>query len=117
MMRGKATTCNPCYAGFGGYVFKYTICQNSVNTISKDRKHWCALILMCRWTSRQTLLQMIQNESRSSHYKKNIADGGSVILMSHFGRPKDGPEEKSSLKHLVKHLSELLGGTTVLFAK
>ena len=43
-------------------------------------------------------------------------DGGSVILMSHLGRPKDGPTDKYSLKHLVKHLSELLGGCTVLFA-
>ncbi|RTL58773.1 MAG: phosphoglycerate kinase [Sphingobacteriales bacterium] len=48
--------------------------------------------------------------------KKILNDGGSVILMSHLGRPKDGPEEKSSLKHLVPHLSELLGGITVLFA-
>lgn len=49
--------------------------------------------------------------------KKILNDGGSVILMSHLGRPKDGPEEKSSLKHLIPHLAELLGGnTTVLFA-
>ena len=40
--------------------------------------------------------------------KKVLADGGSVILMSHFGRPKDGPADKYSLKHLVKHLYELL---------
>lgn len=48
--------------------------------------------------------------------KKILNDGGKVILMSHFGRPKKGPEEKYSLKPLVKHLSDLLGGTTVLFA-
>lgn len=48
--------------------------------------------------------------------KKIISDGGMPILMSHFGRPKDGPSEKYSLKHLVKHLSDLLGGATVLFA-
>lgn len=48
--------------------------------------------------------------------KKITGDGGIAILMSHFGRPKGGPEEKYSLKHLVKHLSELLGGATVLFA-
>jgi len=41
--------------------------------------------------------------------KKILDDGGSVILMSHLGRPKEGPTEKFSLKHLVKHLSELLG--------
>jgi phosphoglycerate kinase len=49
--------------------------------------------------------------------QKILADGGSVILMSHLGRPKEGPEDKSSLKHLVKHLATLLGGNTpVLFA-
>ena len=42
--------------------------------------------------------------------KKILTDGGSVILMTHLGRPKDGPTDKYSLKHLVKHLSELLGG-------
>ena len=41
--------------------------------------------------------------------KKILYDGGSVILMSHFGRPKNGPEEKYSLKHIVAHLHELLG--------
>ncbi|NCW12944.1 MAG: phosphoglycerate kinase [Chitinophagia bacterium] len=48
--------------------------------------------------------------------QKIIKDGGSVILMSHLGRPKDGPTEKYSLKHLVNHLSNLLGGITVQFA-
>ena len=48
--------------------------------------------------------------------KKIISDGGMVVLMSHLGRPKEGPTDKFSLKHLVKHLSELLGGTTVFFA-
>lgn len=41
--------------------------------------------------------------------KKIIADGGSAILMSHLGRPKDGPEEKFSLKHIVPNLSLKLG--------
>lgn len=48
--------------------------------------------------------------------QKILADGGSVILMSHLGRPKDGPTEKYSLKHLVSHLGSLLNGATVLFA-
>jgi phosphoglycerate kinase len=47
---------------------------------------------------------------------KILNDGGSVILMSHLGRPKEGPEEKSSLKHLIKHLMTLLDGVNVLFA-
>jgi phosphoglycerate kinase len=40
--------------------------------------------------------------------KKILNDGGSVILMSHLGRPKEGPEEKFSLKHLTKHLAKLV---------
>jgi len=40
--------------------------------------------------------------------KKITENGGSVILMSHLGRPKDGPEDKFSLNHLVKHLSASL---------
>src|ERR1700709_1341571 len=47
--------------------------------------------------------------------KKILADGGSAILMSHLGRPKDGPTDKYSLTHLVKHLAELLGGNTHVF--
>ncbi|MBP7470441.1 MAG: phosphoglycerate kinase [Flavobacterium sp.] len=45
---------------------------------------------------------------------KILADGGSVILMSHLGRPK-GKEAKYSLGHIVKKASEILG-QTVSFA-
>ncbi|AKD05206.1 phosphoglycerate kinase [Pontibacter korlensis] len=37
---------------------------------------------------------------------KILNDGGAVILMSHLGRPKSGPEEKFSLRHLVPRLEE-----------
>ena len=47
--------------------------------------------------------------------EKILKDGGSVIIMSHLGRPKEGPEDKFSLKHIVAHLSELLN-TSVDFA-
>jgi phosphoglycerate kinase len=47
--------------------------------------------------------------------KKILKDGGSCILMSHLGRPKEGPEEKYSLKHTIKTLEQLLG-TSVKFA-
>ncbi|EMR04627.1 phosphoglycerate kinase [Cesiribacter andamanensis] len=40
---------------------------------------------------------------------KILSDGGSVILMSHLGRPKEGPEEKFSLKHLLPYLKKELG--------
>ena len=41
--------------------------------------------------------------------KKILGDGGSVILMSHLGRPKNGPEDKFSLQHIIGRVSELLG--------
>ncbi len=41
--------------------------------------------------------------------KKILADGGSCILMSHLGRPKEGPEEKYSLKHTISTTEKLLG--------
>jgi len=47
--------------------------------------------------------------------KKILNDGGSVILMSHLGRPKEGPTEKYSLKHLLGYLGQVLG-VTVSFA-
>ncbi|MEA3462998.1 MAG: phosphoglycerate kinase, partial [Bacteroidota bacterium] len=47
--------------------------------------------------------------------KKVLQDGGSAILMSHLGRPKSGPEEKFSLKHVIPELSKLLG-TDIQFA-
>lgn len=41
--------------------------------------------------------------------KKILKDGGSCILMSHLGRPKEGPEDKYSLKHTIKTTEALLG--------
>jgi phosphoglycerate kinase len=46
---------------------------------------------------------------------KILNDGGSAILMSHLGRPKDGPVDKYSLRHIVTPLS-LIFGRTVKFA-
>lgn len=40
---------------------------------------------------------------------KIVNDGGLAILMSHLGRPKGGPEEKYSLKHLLPALKEAFG--------
>lgn len=41
--------------------------------------------------------------------KKVLDDGGAVVLMSHLGRPKNGPEDKFSLKHIVSRLTDLIG--------
>jgi phosphoglycerate kinase len=47
--------------------------------------------------------------------KKILSAGASVILMSHLGRPKAGPEDKFSLKHLVEPIANALGGQTPVF--
>jgi phosphoglycerate kinase len=47
--------------------------------------------------------------------KQILQKGGSVILMSHLGRPKEGPTNKYSLKHIVNTVSKLIG-TEVVFA-
>ena len=38
-----------------------------------------------------------------------LENGGSLILMSHLGRPKEGPEEKSSLKHILSGIEKVMG--------
>jgi phosphoglycerate kinase len=43
--------------------------------------------------------------------KKILKDGGSIVLMSHLGRPKEGPTNKYSLKHIVPNVSALLGAS------
>ncbi|MBC7865185.1 MAG: phosphoglycerate kinase [Bacteroidia bacterium] len=50
-----------------------------------------------------------------STIKKILSDGGSVVLMSHLGRPKEGPVDKYSLKHLIAPLSKTFN-TAVKFA-
>ncbi len=45
--------------------------------------------------------------------KKILADGGSVVLMSHLGRPKNGPEDKYSLRHIVPAIENALGSSVI----
>ena len=45
--------------------------------------------------------------------KKLIENGGKVILCSHLGKPKNGPEEKFSLAPVAVRLGELLGKNVV----
>ncbi len=41
--------------------------------------------------------------------RRLLDDGASIVLMTHLGRPKSGPEDRFSLQHIVPHLSEMLG--------
>ncbi|MEQ8360338.1 MAG: phosphoglycerate kinase [Cytophagales bacterium] len=57
--------------------------------------------------------QKVSDETRINSavpsIKKILNEGGAVILMSHLGRPKQGPEEKFSLKHIIPNLNKALG--------
>lgn len=57
-----------------------------------------------------TVVDATRIEAAKPTIDKILKDGGSVILMSHLGRPK-GKEEKYSLKHIVAKTSEILGVT------
>jgi phosphoglycerate kinase len=61
----------------------------------------------------------ITDTTRIDATKKTIEtilnNGGSVVLMSHLGRPKEGPTNKYSLVHLVKYLSGFFN-KEILFA-
>ena len=48
--------------------------------------------------------------------KKLLSEGGKVVLCSHLGKPKNGPEAKFSLAPVAKRLAELLPETKVVFA-
>ena len=48
--------------------------------------------------------------------QKILSDNGSAILMSHLGRPKNGPEDKFSLKYIIDRIEDLTGAK-VHFAK
>ena len=48
---------------------------------------------------------------------KILGEVGSAVLMSHLGRPKEGPEERFSLKHVIPKLKEHLPGTEIKFAE
>jgi phosphoglycerate kinase len=47
--------------------------------------------------------------------RKILDDGGSAILMSHLGRPKEGPEDKFSLRHVIAALKKHLPATEIKF--
>lgn len=54
--------------------------------------------------------------SAVSTIQKILNDGGSVVLMSHLGRPKGGPEAKYSLKHILPALQSYFPDQKIMFA-
>lgn len=59
---------------------------------------------------------MIKELGSSPTIKYIIENGGKLILVSHLGRPKNGPEAKFSMKPAAERLSQLLGKEVILAA-
>lgn len=110
--------------------FAFFICLHLVS--SESRFYFCAMKTMDSYSfaDKKALIRVDFNVPLDQNFnitddtrirgalptiKKVLADGGAAIVMSHLGRPKNGPEEKFSLKHLVGHLSAALE-TNVIFA-
>ena len=75
----------------------------------KDKKALIRVDFNVPLNEQQQITDFTRITAAEATIKKILNDGGAVILMSHLGRPKAGPEEKFSLKHLVPALSERLG--------
>ena len=81
----------------------------------KDKKALIRVDFNVPLDSNYEITDFTRIKAAESTVKYILNEGGSVILMSHLGRPKEGPEEKFSLVHLVKELSKRFD-TEVKFA-
>ena len=89
-----------------------------LNKVTVDDINFKGKKVLCRCDFNVPLKDgVITNDNRITAaldtIKKIINDGGQLILCSHLGKPKNGPEEKFSLKPVAVRLSELLGKDVV----
>lgn len=89
-----------------------------LNKVTVDDINFKGKKVLCRCDFNVPLKDgVITNDNRITAaldtIKKIINDGGQLILCSHLGKPKNGPEEKFSLKPVAVRLSELLGKEVV----
>ncbi len=83
--------------------------QTIDNINFKDKKALVRVDFNVPLNDQQAVTDFTRIDAAGPTIKKILSDGGAAILMSHLGRPKNGPEDKFSLKHLVPVLSERLG--------
>jgi phosphoglycerate kinase len=92
-----------------------------LNKVTVDDVNYAGKKVLCRCDFNVPLKDgVITNDNRITAalptIKKIMNDGGKVILCSHLGKPKNGPEEKFSLAPVAARLSELLGKEVVFAA-
>lgn len=85
--------------------------MKTVNDINFSRKKALVRVDFNVPLDKKTLEVADDNRIRATTptIKKILSDGGSCILMSHLGRPKEGPEDRFSLKHTLKTATQLIG--------
>jgi len=90
--------------------------MNSIDTFNfKNKKVLIRVDFNVPLNAKYNITDTTRIDAAIPTINKILSGGGSVILMSHLGRPKEGPEEKFSLKHVIPYLSEKLN-TTLKFA-
>ena len=92
-----------------------------LNKVTVDDVNYAGKRVLCRCDFNVPLKDgVITNDNRITAalptIKKIMNDGGKVILCSHLGKPKNGPEDKFSLAPVAVRLSELLGKDVVFAA-
>jgi phosphoglycerate kinase len=89
---------------------------NFQNTNFKDKKVVMRVDFNVPLNAEFQVTDNTRISSAVSTIKKILADGGSVVLMSHLGRPKGGPEAKYSLKHIISSLQPYFPDVKIQFA-
>ncbi|MBK7808814.1 MAG: phosphoglycerate kinase [Saprospiraceae bacterium] len=89
---------------------------NFQNTNFKDKKVVMRVDFNVPLNAELQVTDDTRISSAVSTIKKILADGGSVVLMSHLGRPKGGPEAKYSLKHIISFLQTYFPDVKIQFA-
>lgn len=89
---------------------------NFQNTNFKDKKVVMRVDFNVPLNAEFQVTDNTRISSAVSTIKKILADGGSVVLMSHLGRPKGGPEAKYSLKHIISSLQTYFPDVKIQFA-
>jgi phosphoglycerate kinase len=96
-----------------GFFYSLLLKKNQMSRFSKYSFEGHKVLLRVDFNvplDKQTLAITDDTRMRSAipTIKRILEDKGSVIIMSHLGRPKNGPEDKYSLRHLIDHLHNLL---------
>ena len=85
------------------------ICKPSTTSTSRIKKSWCASDFNVPTDDNGQVTDNTRIEGAKKTIRKILDDGGAVVLMAHFGRPKGKVNKKYSLEPIVPAVEEVLG--------